>query len=161
MAKTNIFKANNNQNITLLMNNTQETFCPHWIIRFTSDFVSDVSANAKLNIHTRDDLINTLVNAINETYKINLNVANYDFGAKHDRTNPKPLTIAKAQADVSNGAKIYIDAINKKVVEKLKSGQKVDYKLLEQAIMLKVPKEFLADVLKATKPKTNEVVFDF
>ena len=71
--------------------------------------------------------------------------------------------IPKAQTDITSGAKVYIDAINKNVIAKVKAGETIDYKLLEKAIVLKVPKEFLKDVLLATMPQTKkeEVTFDF
>lgn len=64
MAK-NVFVSKSGHAFKVAMSNTQQTFVPHWITRFTADFVTDLNEHGA-NITTHRELDKFLFDAVNE-----------------------------------------------------------------------------------------------
>ena len=150
VAKTktlNEYNAKNNTSVSLAMSNDQKTFTPHWINRYSSDFIADTIAtttNEDLKkITTRNEFNKFVTDALNVAYGCTLEFNEYDFSGKHTRTEVIERATAKADKTpkANDEANAYIKAIKEALNVAVKSGVSVTNEMLKAKIESEVPKE--------------------
>lgn len=93
MANMNKFKAKDGSTTDIEMSNSQEQYQPHWLNRESCDKIADLNSQLRakglVEVKTRHDLNKLHILAINKAFGLCLDVDEYDFSGKFDRSNPK------------------------------------------------------------------------
>ena len=90
------YKSKNGVEVSLPMNDTQETFKPHKIKRYSADFMSDVLECLKIDSMTDDEMDLFLFDSINARVENKLNYKDYNFSGQMRLTDRNRSTNIKA-----------------------------------------------------------------
>ena len=82
MAKQNVFNTKNGATKTISMRNTQESFIPHWIKRFSADLVSDVCELKNIDNMDSNSWEKFVFDCINQATGGTLVYEHYTFNGK-------------------------------------------------------------------------------